>query len=226
MATCEVEIKSLLGSKERALKLRQDLQKNDSSSRCVARSSQLNHYFVGGDTAKLKDMLTEKFSAEEQKKFSDILERGKDFSIRTRLIDGKKLLFVVKASLDEGTSHNTVSRLEFETAIPGMSIEELDQLILTTGFSHQAKWSREREEYSYKGVTVCLDKNAGYGYLAEFEKVLDDEKEIPRAKQELEKCMRELGAEELSQERLERMFSFYNAHWPEYYGTDNIFVVE
>ncbi|HEY4517745.1 MAG TPA: CYTH domain-containing protein, partial [Candidatus Paceibacterota bacterium] len=157
MATCEVEIKSLLGSKERALKLRQDLQKNDSSSRCVARSSQLNHYFVGGDTAKLKDMLTEKFSAEEQKKFSDILERGKDFSIRTRLIDGEKLLFVLKASLDEGTSHNTVSRLEFETAIPGMSIEELDRLLLDAGFSYQAKWSREREEYSYKGATVCLD---------------------------------------------------------------------
>ena len=226
MATCEVEIKSLLGSKERALKLRQDLQKNDSSSRCVARSSQLNHYFVGGDTAKLKDMLTEKFSAEEQKKFSDILERGKDFSIRTRLIDGEKLLFVLKASLDEGTSHNTVSRLEFETAIPGMRIEELDQLILTTGFSHQAKWSREREEYSYKGVTVCLDKNAGYGYLAEFEKILDDEKGIPAAKQELLALMSELGAEELPQERLERMFSFYNAHWPQYYGTEKVFVVE
>ena len=226
MATCEVEIKSLLGSKERALKLRQDLQKNDSSSRCVARSSQLNHYFVGGDTAKLKDMLTEKFSAEEQKKFSDILERGKDFSIRTRLIDGEKLLFVLKASLDEGTSHNTVSRLEFETAIPGMSIEELDQLILTTGFSHQAKWSREREEYSYKGATVCLDKNAGYGYLAEFEKVLDDEKGIPAAKRELLELMRQLGAEELPQERLERMFSFYNAHWPQYYGTEKVFVVE
>ena|SRR3989344_706328 len=226
MATCEVEIKSLLGSKERALKLRQDLQKNDSSSRCVARSSQLNHYFVGGDTAKLKDMLTEKFSAEEQKKFSDILERGKDFSIRTRLIDGEKLLFVLKASLDEGTSHNTVSRLEFETAIPGMSIEELDRLLLDAGFSYQAKWSREREEYSYKGATVCLDKNAGYGYLAEFEKVLDDEKGIPAAKRELLELMRQLGAEELPQERLERMFSFYNAHWPQYYGTEKVFVVE
>jgi len=226
MPSCEIEIKSLLGSRERAERLREDMRAFDPSLRLVGRSSQLNHYFVGGDTTKLKDVLMRKFSAEEQKKFSDILERGKDFSIRTRLIDGEKLLFVLKASLDEGTSHNTVSRLEFETAIPGMSIEELDRLLLDAGFSYQAKWSREREEYSYKGATVCLDKNAGYGYLAEFEKVLDDEKGIPAAKRELLELMRQLGAEELPQERLERMFSFYNAHWPQYYGTEKVFVVE
>ena len=145
---------------------------------------------------------------------------------RPVFIAGKNLLFVVKASFEEGPSHNTVSRLEFETAIPGMSIEELDRLLLDAGFSYQAKWSREREEYSYKGATVCLDKNAGYGYLAEFEKVLDDEKGIPAAKRELLELMRQLGAEELPQERLERMFSFYNAHWPQYYGTEKVFVVE
>ena len=38
--------------------------------------------------------------------------------------------------------------------------------------------------------------------------------------------MEKLGAEELAQERLERMFTFYNAHWPEYYGTDNVFTIE
>ncbi|OGG63781.1 hypothetical protein A3D66_01570 [Candidatus Kaiserbacteria bacterium RIFCSPHIGHO2_02_FULL_50_9] len=226
MPSCEIEIKSLLGNRERAEKLRRDMQTLDPSAICHTRSKQLNHYFVGGDISKLRATLAHTFSPEDQKKLSDMLERGKDFSIRTRLIDDRNLLFVVKASLDEGSSHNTISRLEFEAPVTGMRIEELDQLLLDAGFRYQAKWSREREEYSYKSATVCLDKNAGYGYLAEFEKVVDDTAEIPLAKQSLEGFMRELGVEELPQERLERMFAYYNSHWPEYYGTDKIFVVQ
>jgi hypothetical protein len=38
--------------------------------------------------------------------------------------------------------------------------------------------------------------------------------------------MKELGVKELDQKRLERMFAFYNTHWPEYYGTDKIFTIE
>jgi hypothetical protein len=38
--------------------------------------------------------------------------------------------------------------------------------------------------------------------------------------------MKSVGAEELNQDRLARMFAFYNAHWPEYYGTEKVFTVE
>jgi len=38
--------------------------------------------------------------------------------------------------------------------------------------------------------------------------------------------MESLGVRELPQDRLERMFKFYNSHWREYYGTDKIFTVE
>jgi hypothetical protein len=38
--------------------------------------------------------------------------------------------------------------------------------------------------------------------------------------------MAKLGVEELPQDRLERMFAHYNAHWPEYYGTEKVFVIE
>src|SRR3989344_4557302 len=51
---------------------------------------------------------------------------------------------------------------------------ELGTLILSAGFAYQAKWSREREEYLCHGINITLDKNAGYGWLAEFEKVVDD----------------------------------------------------
>ena len=56
--------------------------------------------------------------------------------------------------------------------------------------------------------------------------MIDSDKEIASVKKELEQFMGKLGLSELSQERLERMFAHYNAHWPEYYGTDKIFTIE
>ena len=56
--------------------------------------------------------------------------------------------------------------------------------------------------------------------------MVDEEADIPRAREEVRALMEELGVEELSQERLERMFAFYNANWQDYYGTDKIFIVE
>ncbi len=154
----------------------------------------------------------------------DIVARGKNFSVRTRLADAD-VLIVIKASVDEGTSHNAVSRMEFEAPAPGMTLSELDALVLAAGFSYQAKWSREREMYACGDVSVCLDKNAGYGYLAEFEKMVSSSDELLAARESLHAFMQEVGVEELPQERLERMFAHYNAHWPDYYGTDKIFVV-
>jgi len=66
----------------------------------------------------------------------------------------------------------------------------------------------------------------GYGYLAEFEKILADESAVQSARAEIESIMSELGVAELPQDRLERMFAHYNQNWPDYYGTDKVFVIE
>ena len=133
---------------------------------------------------------------------------------------------VVKASVDEGTSANTVARIEFEAETPELTLEGLDQLVLKAGFEYQAKWSRERTEYKFRGTNVTIDKNAGYGYLAEFEKIIDDETKVAETKSQLKQLLEELELEELPQDRLERMFAFYKANWQDYYGTDKVFVVE
>jgi adenylate cyclase class IV len=224
MARCEVEIKSLLSSKTRAEALRSALEARDPKTRLLSKHSQLNHYFEGGDTALLLQAVTPLLAQDDAVKLQDIVARGKTFSVRTRQADGA-VLFVLKASLDTGSSHNTVTRLEFEAPLR-LTLDALDKLLLQAGFFYQAKWSREREEYTSAGVTVCLDKNAGYGYLAEFEKVVDDESQLESARNELRAFMEGVGATELSQERLERMFAFYNANWQDYYGTDKVFVVE
>ena len=224
MAHYEVEVKSLLGDKEEADALKEKMCALDPDCACVSKNKQLNHYFTDGDVEKLYKKTKHLFTDEEKKKFKKIVEKGNNFSVRTRQKDDEVLL-VVKASVDEGTSENTVSRLEFEEPV-SISLEELDQLVQDAGFVYQAKWSRSREEYVYKGANVSLDLNAGYGYLAEFEKITEDESLLGQVRSDIDTLMRELGIEELPQDRLERMFAHYNENWSDYYGTDKTFTIE
>jgi predicted adenylyl cyclase CyaB len=224
MSLYEVEVKSLLGAKEHADALVSRMEEKDPGTVCVSENKQLNHYFEGGDIHELYKNTEHFFSGEKKEKFTLIKDKGTSTSVRTRQKDAQVLL-VVKASVDQGTSANTVLRMEFEEEVP-VSLDELDALVQKSGYHYQAKWSRERKEYSYKGTNVCLDKNAGYGYLAEFEKMVGDELKLSEARAEIDTLMRELGVEELSQERLARMFDFYNKNWPEYYGTDKTFNIE
>jgi len=45
-------------------------------------------------------------------------------------------------------------------------------------------------------------------------------------KKELLSMMKDFEVVELPQDRLERMFSYYNNNWRDYYGTDKIFNVK
>lgn len=224
MQSFEVEIKSLLGSEENAVRLREKMKELDPETHLISKSSQLNHYFTGGNLVALAESLRHRCLSEEKCiELGDLAKEAKEFSVRTREKDGTVLL-VVKISVDETTSQNGISRIEFEEKID-LPLGALDSVVLGSGFDYQAKWSRSREEYDCRGITVCLDRNAGYGWLAEFEKIVDSPDKVEAARAEVRSLMRELGAEELAQDRLERMFQFYNTHWQEYYGTDKTFAV-
>ena len=225
----EVEIKSLLGSKQNADTLVANLKQYDPTIKRSTTQKQLNHYFnVPQDrnilNGSLRKALTPFISSDKVASFDKILSEGVKLSVRTRDADGK-VIFVIKASVGDDSSSNGVKRIEFESTLK-MTLDELDQILLKAGLSYQAKWSRERDEYVSKDMHVCIDKNAGYGYLAEFEKVTPDEKELDSVKNGLLGFMTKMGVAELPQDRLERMFAYYNANWQKYYGTENIFNIE
>ncbi len=224
MQTYEVEIKSLLGGPERAASLRQAMKKIDPACGLVSTNSQLNHYFQSGSLEKLIAEVAPKLPQAASARPSDLAAKASDTSVRTRDKDGVVYL-VVKVTVGSDTSANGVARMEFEEKMP-MTLGELDAVVMSASFEYQAKWSREREHFDLGSIHITVDKNAGYGYVAEFEKMLDDGGEAEYAKQELKALMTELKCHELPQDRLERMFSHYNKHWPEYYGTDRVFVVE
>jgi adenylate cyclase class IV len=220
----EIEVKSLLGSSENAQSLIERMKKHNPSLSCVEKSSQLNHYFIAGDLENLDKTVQRWTSPHVQEQIQTILGKNAPFSVRTRKHNGNVIL-IIKSTVDNTTSENGIARIEIEIPTPEVTLDELDSMILTCGFTYQAKWSRIREEYAYKTYSVCIDKNAGYGYLAEFESVVNKEDNIANVKKSLRNELALLGIEELSQERLERMFVYYNEHWQEYYGTDNIFTI-
>lgn len=225
MGNFEIEIKSLLGEKEKADQLRNKLFSLPVPARLIQTGAQLNHYFLVGDWNILLPRIEKYLKSASFEELRKVVKQGSKHSVRTREVNGR-VFFVVKASVDETSSSNGISRMEFEDEVGNLSLDELDSLLVSSGFSFQAKWSREREEYDAGDVTICIDRNAGYGYVAEFEKVIQNETEIEATRAKLLEFMSDLGVEELPQERLERMFAFYNEHWPEYYGTDRIFVLE
>lgn len=221
----EIEIKSLLGSKEKADELRQRLIQKDSGLKLIGTGKQLNHYFnTQENLSTLEKVLIPLIEKDRIDTLGKIFAEGKKSSIRTRDADGK-VIFVIKASIDDHTSSNGVSRIEFESPVK-LDLAELDRVLLVAGLTYQAKWSRAREEYKLGNINICIDKNAGYGYMAEFERVVDDKMLVDEVRKEIVSFMEELGAIELDQARLERMFSHYNEHWQEYYGTDKIFTIE
>ena len=224
MHSYEVEVKSLLGSADRAEEVRQALKSADPSCKLLSTNKQLNHYFVGTNLKELAKAAAKHLPPDAANNLNGIVSKAKDASVRTREKDGEVLL-VLKVSVDDTSSENGIARLEFEEQV-NMSLDELDKLVQDAGYAYQAKWSREREEYKCLGTNVTLDKNAGYGWLAEFERIVTDESEIAIARTEITTLMAKLGVAELPQDRLGRMFAFYNEHWPEYYGTEKIFVVE
>lgn len=223
----EVEIKSLLGSKESADTFRNKLLKSvDNHAVEKGKHSQRNHYFVATENnlESMREKVAPHISENKKELFEEVLKLGQKHSVRSREADGVVLL-VVKASVDEGTSSNTVSRMEFEGEMH-MSLEDLDALLLDCGLKYQAKWSREREEFEIDDMNVTIDKNAGYGYVAEFEKTTSDENHIADIKRDLLNIMQTFGLSELPQERLERMFEYYNNNWEAYYGTENVFEIK
>ncbi len=224
MSQYEIEIKSLLGEEAKAQELIKRMMECDGETCLIAENKQLNHYFEGGDLVALEERVTPYLSSDQQAALRNIIEKGSDFSVRTRQRN-EEVLLVVKAALEGGSSENGVSRLEFEEPI-NLTLEELDNLLAEAGFIYQAKWSRERQEYKYKDINVCLDKNAGYGYLAEFETVTGEEVDLDAVRSRLLAHMDELGVEELPQDRLARMFAHYNENWRDYYGTDKVFWIE
>ncbi len=220
----EIEVKILLQDKKNAAEFLEALKKNGEVT-VYEESSQLNHYFRFWKLEQLKTKVIQHLSEDDVKKLESVTELAKWFSVRTRKLNDRVIL-VVKATLNENEdSVNGTGRIEFEADVE-LSIDKLDAIILNSWFEYETKYSRDRVEYRYKNFNVTIDKNSGYWYLAELERVVEDEKDLEKITGEIRDEIKLLWFEELSQERVGRMYKHYINVWPHYYGTNNWFNVK
>lgn len=223
MNNIEVEVKILLQSREKKEAFLKACSKKYPLEE-KATNSQLNHYFAGGDLWALEENISLYLSEEQKNELKMLISKAKSFSARTRKANDD-VIFVLKASVDETNSINGTWRLEFEVHVP-LSIDELDGIFLKSWFEYETKWSRDRVEYNFWDYTLCIDENSGYWFLAEIERVVPDGEDIDTIKSDIRSLIEELWSEELSQDRVNRMYNHYIHVWPHYYGTKNWFNVE
>jgi len=219
----EIEIKSLLPDQKAADELIERVTRKDSTIELVSEQHQLNHYFKEGDLASLIETMKDHLSTKQLDLIRDIAARAVHINVRARLRNDTVLL-IVKGSLDDASAAHSHQRMEFEEPVD-MPIDELDELILSSGWQLEAKWQADRKIYRALGLTIDMVKTPGYGYLVEFERVVSDDTARDEAHSQVIAVMKSLNAEELANDRLERMFAYYNEHWQEYYGTDKAFTV-
>lgn len=220
----EIEIKALLGSQSASDALMNQVAERDPGLKLISEQRQLNHYFNGGELSKLVKTVQRYLSQEQIIAINNISTSATHINVRTRQKNDTVLL-IVKGSLDNTSAAHSHQRMEFEAEI-GLTIDELDDLVLSSGWRLEAKWQAKRKIYKALGLTIDLMFSPGYGYVVEFEKVVLNESDRTAAHDQVMAVMESLGIQELANDRLERMFAYYNDHWPEYYGTDKIFTIE
>lgn len=226
MHNYEIEIKVLLGDADQKDIFMDKIHQAFPEVLYRYTESQLNHYFEWGSLSSLQSIFGSYVTPDQDTKLDHIKNTAKTFSVRTRATPTQTII-VVKATVNDESSSNGTARIEWEVDLAPMTLDEMDSLLLEAGFSYQAKWSRDREWYELdRDIVLCLDKNAWYGYLAEFERVITDVDQIENTRAELLQIIHSLWYEELDQARLARMFDFYNKNWRDYYGTEEVFTLE
>jgi len=225
MNQTEIEIKCLLGTQEKADQFIKQLEEHWVDTQgFILPERQLNHYFTGGHILDIYEHLGSRMPLKEQELLHHICLYGNHHSVRTRnILPWDHTILVVKSSNNLDSSTHSVSRLEFEYEFTDMNLEDLDRALIDIGREYLSKRSRIRTNYELGDITICLDQNAWYGYVVEFETVVHGDESKDQAEDRLRELMEKFTIDEIDQATLETMFSYYNAHRQEYYGTHRIF---
>ena len=91
------------------------------------------------------------------------------------------------------------------------------------GYKYDTKWYRKRLEYKLKSFNITIDFNAGYGWVAEIEKVVKNNNEVEKAKKDISDFAKEVGIEPATKELFNKMYTYYKKNWKKYYTTKTTF---
>ncbi len=118
-----------------------------------------------------------------------------------------------KIWLKKGQLHDD-AREEIEIKTNKNDFENLQKLFKTLGHNIEIKWLRNRNQFNWQEIKVCLDYTKGYGYIIELEK-MSNEEEKEKTLEELKQKLQELNIPLTSKQEFENKFQYYKENWRE-----------
>lgn len=119
--------------------------------------------------------------------------------------------FYSKIWLKKGKMHDD-QREELEIRFEKNDFEKIKSLFFELGYNEKIKWIRHRIEFSWQGLSVCIDETKGYGFIIEMEKICDIEKK-DNALEFIKSKFEELGIAISSKDEFNDKFKEYSENW-------------
>ncbi|MBU4070472.1 MAG: CYTH domain-containing protein [Nanoarchaeota archaeon] len=121
--------------------------------------------------------------------------------------------FGSKIWMKKGKIHDD-AREEIEIKTNKEDFKNLENLFKNLGHNIEIKWLRDRKQFNWQGIKVCLDYTKGYGHIIELEKI-GNESNKEEILQELKQKINELGVEITPKEEFEKQYNYYKQNWRE-----------
>jgi len=116
-----------------------------------------------------------------------------------------------KIWLKKGKIHDD-AREEIEIITNDSDFENLGKLFNNLGYGIEIKWLRNRTQFDWDGIKVCLDYTKGYGYIIELEKMANQENK-GRVLEELNKKLNQLEIPLTPKQEFEEKYNHYKENW-------------
>ena len=119
--------------------------------------------------------------------------------------------FFSKIWMKKGKVHDE-TREEIEVKFSKDDFDKLEKLFLSVGLNVQIKWFRDRHEFDWNGIIVCVDYTKGYGYILELE-MMSDENEKDKTLEIIRNKFDELGIIVTPRKEFDDKYNYYKENW-------------
>jgi len=121
--------------------------------------------------------------------------------------------FYSKIWFKKGKLHDD-HREEIEIKTERDQFEQLEKLFLAMGLDVDIKWFRNRHQFDWNGITVCLDYTKGFGHIIELE-IMSNEEEKETKAAILRAKLNELNIPHTPKEEFNKQYNYYKENWKE-----------
>lgn len=90
--------------------------------------------------------------------------------------------------------------------------ENMEKFLNKLGHFVKIKWLRNRNQFNWHGIKVCLDNTKGYGYIIELEKIGSEENK-EKILEELKQKANELNIKITPREEFNAKYEYYKKNW-------------